>query len=66
MSIANLVPYLVEHDELDVLAALVGNVTSLSPHTQVDVYDRLQEAAVATGLMGWKGSWRAAKVGLDT
>lgn len=66
MSLADLVPYLVERGDLDVLAALVGNRLSLSPHAAVDVHDRLQEAAVATGRLGWKGSWKAARVRLDT
>lgn len=66
VSLAALVPYLVERDERDVLTALVGNVSSLSPHTAVAAYDRLQEAAVATGRGGWTGSWRAVQVRLDT
>jgi hypothetical protein len=66
VSLAALVPYLVEREELDVLAALVENVPSLSPHTAADVTARLQEAAVATGQLGWQGSWTAAQVRLDT
>jgi hypothetical protein len=66
VSLAALVPYLVERSELGALAALVNNVLSLSPHMAMDAHDRLQEAAVATGLMGWNGSWQAARVRLDT